>query len=397
MDIFLSIVTFSMGVAIYWYFYKKTKDSMNPWGVTVIAFCFAAALGMSHVSPLQTPWNVTTYVIIWLFPIVVLAIGAGVKINQSRKVIYNKFCFSNGYTTISRLIFVISILCSLIEWGQQGFALTLINADGFDSKDSWEVISFINYGTQLLPYIAIASFFELVFRKNLRKRDKYVCMGVIAYNVFYTMMCQVSRGSMLIFLLGILFIITRVKQFNIKKISIIIIIILVASYVFVQMRMGNAESLVFNVVPGQPFISSIYGYTGLNFENLNKLIIEGADYSIVGRSLGGVLQLFGGESIANFTAKHQTVFFNAVPIVYDFYDDLGALGVVIYTALYFGIVGYIYKRSFYDARYILLIAAMQKAVVCSFYGNYFAAYRVLLFPFLVVAFMIFSFRFVYRK
>lgn len=378
------------GMSIYASCYSRTKDLLNPFGISSIIWCVVSGFAALKLSYVQQSWTGEMYIIIFLFPITIL-VSSYVKIPVKADKPIN-INFTNMYIFFSRFVFLVSILCAVFEWRQQDYGMTLLEGGFFDVKSGWTAATFFHYGTILLPYCAIFAFFELCYRKDKNKLECIFLILIIFAHLFYSIFLAVSRGDLIISFLGGLYILLRCYHISIKKIAAMLLILLIGLIFIASIRINEA-SMVFNIVRGHPYISAVYSYTALNLENLNKLVNAGSSYSLFGRTFGGFLQLFGLESLGNFTAKWQTYFFNATPLCYGFYDDLGLLGVVLYTFILYAVINVLYTKSRYDIRYILIIAVLQKAIYCVFFGNYFTEYRVIIFPYIVTCLLIWTLKF----
>lgn len=378
------------GISIYVSCYSRTKDLLNPFGISSVIWCAVAGLAALKLSYVQQIWTNEMYIVVFLFPVTIL-VSSYVKIpvNDKNPVNIN---FTNLYIFSSRFVFFLSILCAVSEWSRNDYTMSLIEGSSFDVKSGWNAIAFLHYGTILLPYCAIFAFFELCYRKNKGKFVYIFLILIIFAHLFYSIFLAVSRGDLIISFLGGLYILLRRYRISLKYIIIMLVILLIGLVFIASIRINEA-SMVFSIVHGHPYVSAVYSYTALNLENLNQLVTFGPSYSLFGRTLGGFLQLFGLESLGNFTSKYQTYFFNATPLCYSFYDDLGVLGVVLYTFALYAVINVFYIKSKYDIRYILIIAALQKAVYCIFFGNYFTEYRVIIFPYIVTCLLIWTLKF----
>ena len=205
--------------------------------------------------------------------------------------------------------------------------------------------------------------------------------------ILHSLFITISRGSLLIIVLGMVYIVSRKIDIRPAMFFSVTIAIIIVFVLIMQIRLNQA-SFVYNVIYGHPVISSIYAYTALNFNNLNLLIKSGNSWLIVIRTFGGLTQLLGLYSFFNIPNTYMTRFFNAMPICYAFYDDLGILGVALYTCIIYGIVKMLYNKSNSNQNYMILFAALQKAIWMSIFGNYFCQYRVTLFPYIVLAIMV---------
>lgn len=379
------------GLILYILYFRQIRDMFNPIGVTILIWCFSGGISSFQLSYLQTPWTFVTYLVVFTFPTAVAFSGVLIGIKKyKRKYINNKIECPNTYLYVSRLLYVFCFICSIIEWKQQNYSILLLLSEGSDAKTLFSAIPGVHYGTILLPYCSILAVFELCFIKT-KKRTKLLLWLILIWSIFYSLFITVSRGTLLIIVLASLFIISRKHTISLKSLLLIISGILAGFIAIAKMRIWSG-SMVFEVIPDHPLLSSVYSYVGINFENLNKLIKNGSDYSLVIQSFRGVWELLGFKTFIGLKNSEMTEFFNATTICYDFYEDLGLIGVGIFSILIFSVIQYIYNKSITDSRYVLLLASLQKAIWMCFFSNYFTSYRSVIIPYIVILLLIFSFR-----
>ena len=382
------IILIFLGIAIYVFYYRITKDKLNPFGIVCVIWCVMGGIANLHLSWMESYWPEKTYIVVTIFPILVAfcgVIGENSRITND-KVTYIKF--SNTYTIITRVLFFVCVICSLLEWKINGFSIAFSSGVS-DAKSAVESIPFIHYGTIYLPYCTINSIFEFIYCRHKKKKTILYLLLTILYPVFYSLMAQASRGSLLIVFCAFVYLFFRKYSLPLRWIVVMVLGTLIGFVAIAQVRIYSG-SLVYSVIEGHPLVSSVYGYTILNFENLNKLIKQGPEWTFVLMTYGGFLQLIGVYDFFTIPEYIVTYFFNANTICYDFYADFGLLGVIINTTLLFSCVRIWYQKSMKDRRYLLLMATMQKAIWMVFFGNYFTIYRVMLFPFLVTGIVIYT-------
>lgn len=369
MNIFFAILFFLLGSAAYYFFYKKTADVLNPFAIAITAWLYVSALAVLNLSKLQTPWSFEMYIAVLLFPTMVFFVGA-YRVRISKLDFKKKrFVFYPTYLLFSRLIFLICIICSVVEWAAQDFILPVF-ADATDKKHLIASVPGFHYGSIFLPYCAIASVFELLYRDKLSKVTIATLCGVILWTLFHTIMIKISRGTLLIMGVGLLPIILRVFKLSLKGFLILLAVNIVGFVVLGVVRIRTV-SMVYGVVDGHPLLSSVYSYSAMCIENLNKLVTKGPAWTIFSQTFWGLLELLNLSKYFTYIPGEVTMFFNASTVCTVFYQDLGLLGIAAYTAGTFYIVRLAYLKSFYSPGYILLFAALQKPIWMCFYGNYF--------------------------
>ena len=364
----------------------------------IITWGIVASLASLQISILDTGWTYEMYAISILFPFsVYIGVVIGKNNNIKREKKYANIEFSNIYFFLSRLIFLLCLVCAFMEWKSQGFILPFFSKGlASDTKHLVSTLPFFHYGTVYLPYCSINAFFELCFSKRKKLWDKILLFIQFLIPIFHCLLIATSRGSLLIIILGILFILSRKYKIKFNKLYIIVIIILIILVKVAEQRITSV-SLVFRVIPEHPLLSSLYSYTAVNFENLNKLTKVGPSWSIFIRSFYGLLQTIGLGGLFPEKPKQITVFLNACPIAYDFYDDLWLIGVVLYTILLTVILKVVYRKCNKSSRWIILIAALQKPIWVVFFGNYFWGYRIIFFPLIISWLLVKSNDYVWTK
>ncbi len=382
------IVFALFGISIYIFYYKRSKDKINPFGIVCAIWCILGGIANLHLSWMETYWSAETYIVITIFPILVAFCGLAGKNSKATNDKVTYINFGKTFIILTRILFVVCVSCSLMEWKLNGFSVAF-SSGAADAKSTFESIPLIHYGTIYLPYCTINSIFEFIYRQHKRKKTILYLIFTFIYPVAYSLIAQASRGSLLIVFCAFVYLFSRKYSISLRWIVLMVVGALIGFIAIARVRIFSG-SLVYSVIEGKPLLSSVYGYTALNFENLNKLIKQGPEWTFVLMTYGGFLQLIGIYDFFTLPEYVVTYFFNANTICYDFYADMGLLGVIINTLLLFTCIRIWYQKSMRDRRYLLLMATMQKAIWMIFFGNYFTIYRVMLFPFLVTGIVVYS-------
>jgi oligosaccharide repeat unit polymerase len=386
-------ILLTMGLFFYIYFFKKTHDSLNPIGIFLLVWCFTAAVSNLYLNPLQEKWN---YVMIFVVISSALAVfSAGlIVIHQKTNIPPKKdIIITNTFKIMTRIIFLISLLCVFIEWKQSGYILPGLDfsSNGSDKKALIKGIPFIHYGSILMPFCGIFAFFEL---KHSKESKLYNLMVIFISVVFYSFMFSISRGTLIGLFLSFLFIQHHKKPISIKRLFILfsIIISVFVGMSFLRIPKG---SLVFQMVNGNDlfiYFSPVYSYIAFNFENLLKLINSDHSYTFFQYSLLPLWDLMGFREELNIT-MYDTEFFNARTYLYAFYHDMGIIGTIIFPFLIGFVVSVFYKKMQFDPNYVLLLAVLQKAIVMAFFGNYFFAELVIIWPYVITFILLLSLKY----
>ena len=379
----------AFGITGYIFLVKKTKDKLNPFALVCISWCILGGIASLHLSWLETDWTLNMYLIVLIFPILVFLCGI---IGKNENLTYNGGSYLETgrlYIILTRMIGIVCIACAFIEWWSNGFILTLFIKGVCDIKSEFKALPVIHYGSIYFPYCAIIAIYELLYRKDKSIITILYNILIIILNVAYALVISVSRGSLIIIFCAAAYMIMR--RYNIKFWQIILMIFAtLVGFMYISKLRINEGSLVYDVIKGHPIISSVYGYTALSFENLNKLTQKGPAYTIFSSTYHGFIELLGLRRFFPQTEYLTTYFFNTTTICYEFYEDLGIIGVVIDTLIIFGTIRYLYEKSKKEIGYVLMIAVMQKAIWMTFFGNYFTIYRVMIFPYIITLIVILS-------
>ncbi|MNF82608.1 hypothetical protein D3C84_649170 [compost metagenome] len=200
--------------------------------------------------------------------------------------------------------------------------------------------------------------------------------------IFY----KISRGELLIIILGWLYLIYYKYRFSLAKMLSVVVCIIIVFLLFTYLRLSTGGMVASYLGDGAAsYISPIYTYVAINFENFNKLTLsEGFNYTYYLSSLKFIIYPFYPElynSKYSDIKDFNTLFFNAKPFIYYFYHDLGLFGVALYSSLISSLVSLFYLVSKRDVRYSLMLSFMQKAIFFLFFGNYFFGEMVIFFPY----------------
>ncbi|EAS44607.1 hypothetical protein P3TCK_26577 [Photobacterium profundum 3TCK] len=326
------------------------------------------------------------------FPLLLIP-GVNNKKNNVRGVVFTKL-----YRLVFNLTFFLALLSFLIRFKGQLFEPALFFSGASDAKSSVAgSVPFLNYFELLLPFISIAAVFELFKNKYLTKKRQCLLFTVIFFSiVIYSIIYTVSRGGLLIFILGVFYLYLAVYKVGFFKVISFGVFVLLGLSIFTFMRINSASAVVTHFGEGLGVIfSPFYTYIAMCYENLNKLVISNGDMSLFWGALKAFLwPLYKSEYNVNVMGLeyYDTSFFNARTFLYPFYQDLGVFGVVLYSFLIGIIVQALYRVSLYDQRWLLLLAFMQKALVFTFFGNYFFSETVIIFPYVFALVLLLSLR-----
>jgi oligosaccharide repeat unit polymerase len=111
----INIVYSGLAVIFYWYFYIKTKDKLNPFGVFLFIWYFSATIAILYYSSLQQPWSLEMHLVVLLSGISFF-FGSFIfmrprKLNRQQI----KLKCNKTYIYLTRFIFVVALSSFVIE------------------------------------------------------------------------------------------------------------------------------------------------------------------------------------------------------------------------------------------------------------------------------------------
>ena len=305
-----------------------------------------------------------------------------------------QFEITNAFILLTRVIFVVSLLCVLIEWRASGYLLPGLDfsSTSQDKKSLIQGIPFIHYGSILMPFCGIYSFFELIYSK---KNKPYNYMVLFVSIVFYAFLFTVSRGTFITMILSFVFIYNFKKTISFKKLFLLTLFFL-GIFIGITLVRIPKGSMVYSILGNNnilyEYISPIYSYIAFNFENLFKLILLNEHYNFFHYSLLPIWDILGFRESLNIQI-YDTEFFNARTYLYSFYHDLGIFGALFFPFLIGCVLSVLYKKMVSDSRYVLLLAVLQKAIFVTFFGNYFFSELVVIWPYFITALLVLSLKY----
>lgn len=375
---------FYLSQAVVWYIVLviRTKDTLNPFAISFLSWMGGAAISQLKLSELVGKWCLEMHILVLLCGYVIVVVGLVFSRKEKEFYYIQTECIVNWkFKIAARLFFVCAFACAFIEWYASGYYIPLFHrADGGDLKAGIVAISGVHYGTVCFPYCALLSMFELLYDK---KSSKLYHIAVISLTVLYVLGVQMSRGDLLIIILGGLYIFHTKKNLRISQVITIgggIVAVLIG---IMLVRVQNMESLVYSAT-NNPYISPIYMYIATCYDNLNSLVKHGSEYTILYTSLIKPICEVINLEMPIHILDYNVVFFNAKTFLYYFYYDLGSLGGIVFPLAIYGAIGLTYKKVRGDGRFIPFLAALQKALLMVFFGNYFTGTVVTTFPLVLI-------------
>lgn len=384
----MSIIWFflftEIALFIYWLFYHKTKDPLNPVGIMIFIFTLMAGVCHLNLGAYQTAWCYKTYLLILLSICTMTVTGlALVKDKRARKIFAGKktSAYHISETQMSYFkkwiyfIVVFSLLCSVWTMVESGvFFNNAFHAAEIGHKGNWRMSSspLIEYFTFMLPSVSVACYFILQFSDMVSWKDKFFCYGTMLYTVLYTTFVMVSRGTLLILLLGCLYIRHRKKHFSIAQIIRTALILVFFFGLFSIVRWADYSSgteAVYSGKTGSFIFNSVYNYIVYCFQNFDTLVRRGSPMTGYMYNLAPIAKLFG------LYDKSRVIYlsikgFNACIFLTGAFHDLGAFGVFLYSMIDVTIVSILYNLSNKNESFSICVGILQRGIYVLFFAEY---------------------------
>lgn len=393
-----SLIYILIAFVFYFFVYFKSKDLLHPIGIGVFLWISAGALANYdglYDRNLQVELSFETNLCILLAGLFfMLPFLISRKLN-SEIFIQQKIIYTKPYLLLFNFILLSTIIAFFVRFHGHIFSPPLLYGATSDLKNSVpDALPGLNYADLFTPYAALLCFVELKFFYGISRLRRVTLLLYIMFAICSALIYKVSRGEFLVFVLGYVYLLLVSKQssLNVKKIALLILFVGVFLYVG-ALRISDESrastqfgSGILNII-----LSQIYTYVAMNFQNLNALIDSNVEPTYIWGSLKFFLKFFfisGYESNTFGLTDHSVGFFNAKTYIYYFYNDLGLVGVILYSFIIGITIQAIYNNASKNIKYFLLNASLMKAIIFMFFGNYFFGELVLLFPYLLIYILI---------
>lgn len=384
----MSIVYIFLALISLLFYYVRFKDIFHPNLIFLVIWFSTCSISCVNFNDFLRPWCLEMYFVTIISGI---AFGFGsilgdFTIRVPRRVIKVKIETSYSYKFVLYILFFLCMSCCIAEWLNGGgiivIGLDVANGDMKSQLDG--DIAGIHYGTILLPYLAVLAYFKWINSSRKSRFDVFIIVSIVLTSFLF----RASRGDMLIYILAFFFIYTRYYKIGLYKIIAVVLLLVLIIIGFMLLRVD--ETSIVMTATDNPYFSIFYTYIATCYANLNDLIRLDLPYHFIGDATFSPLwTLTGLYSYRDITLVDQMGVFNAVTYLYNFYHDYKLGGVIIFPLLIGLTISLIYKKTMKGSPYwILLLAALQKAIFTPFFGNYFFGDFVAFFPFLFIAFFI---------
>lgn len=377
----LFIVYFGFGLFCYFYFYHKTRDAMNPFGVSLIVYLSMFALSTLELSEYQDEMLIRTQLLVMLSAVVIFFVGYVYVFNHSNILqnTNNQPIITSNYKYLLFIVAVMSIasVAYLVISREFNLHIDLDSSGALNVRKSevsgilYANAGIMGYIAMVFPYSIVFVFYDFLFDKNNTMFIKILELFYCGIAVLYTLFVLASRGTLLLPALGVLYLLNKKYHFKPQMVGLVLLIIVVLFSIYMEVRIIH-ESAVFTGTPiKNRTFNAIYNYFAIGFNNLNMLVKDGSPISGIKFSFITISKSLGIYDV-NELKMYKTLFFNGFPFIYGFYHDLGVLGVVLYPTIIYTFIGKIYVESRKKhPELILLLAMYGKAMFILAFGNYF--------------------------
>lgn len=386
------------GIIGYFLIYRKTRNFFSPTGIIVLTWFSSAAISDIEIlknSYLQQSWHIGTYAAIFFSGLTVFTIGIAYEKKLNTQNFY--LSPSKKYVLAFNIFIALSLLSLFARIYINGFSFDDIieninNTSDLKNKVS-EGIPFLHYFEILTPFLALFAIFEIKKSKNINAARKYFLITYVIYaSFFYCLIFSASRGMLLVIFTGALYLGSSTGSISRKNLIFLLAsaLLVFSSLSFIRLHEDTLTNSFLGDSLSAKLFSPIYTYISFGFNNLNLLVGAETPPTYVFYSLKFILWPFlksQYESGYINLSEFQTLFFNSKTWIYGFYHDMGILGCILYPALISIFITTIFNVSQRKREYILVMMALQKSILFTFFGNYFFGELVIFFPLIVSFFL----------
>lgn len=373
-------VSIVSSLCIYIYFYKVTKDSLNPFGVSIFVYMVMYGLSTLKLSIYQSDMKLYTHIMCVLPMLTILIIGI-VYCNKYREVFREEKMpiVTPNYRLLMWIIVTICVASIAYLTITRGVSLSFdFSRPGALNQRKGEIVGQIYTGSgligkfaQLFPYTMIFVAYDFLFNEEIGFITRIIEIGYSVLCVWYALFVLASRGTLLLPVLAILYLLNKKYRFKASMAAVALILIVMALTIYMGVRVVSESAVFSGTVVANRTFNSIYNYFALSFNNFDMLVRRGSPFTGIKYCLISLSKLFGIYKETDII-RFQTFIFNAGPFIYGFYHDLGLFGVIMWPAIIYAAIGKIYILSKYKRpEFILLLGMFGKALFVLSFGNYF--------------------------
>ncbi len=371
-----------LSLICYFSVYLRKKDVLHPLGVLPAVWFLMAGVACLQIGDFQKQWCLETTIIIVISGMACYFFAVPGKGRTS--------CegqVSSMFSIVTRIVFFCCLAVILYNLYRNSFFTNGLVLEAADKKTANMQYTQMNgrlasYAASYMPYCALNSVFELTYPPKEGRKWAYH-LFVIVFAVWFAWSVSYSRGTLLVMILGTLYIYHA--RYHIRLVPLILAggALLLLLGALMMLRIGEG-SLVFGGATQNALINSVYNYIAYCFQNLDAIVRDGSQHGgflYVWQSIYKLLGQFDESRLSHY----QTLFYNAETFLAPFYQDLGIVGVIVYPSLVAMALSWFYQRSKQNIYAVLLLANLQKAIFTAFFGNYFITALSVMFPYLVTA------------
>lgn len=395
LNIIASGIMIALAIFLYATEYRKENRIINVRGLFALGFIGGFGLSLLKLSNLSADYSLMTIVVVYLsyFSVYLGSFYARGKIKVEEKEEEVKVSYKK-LEKIIIFLFVITFISFMIEALMLRF-IPLFTISTPHAYSTFHVFM-IHYITSLyifIPSFAICNFYQ----EKSRRAKLFVILSYIYVVLMATLM--LSRGqlftSIIISIFAVLIYSDKkelelLKDLKLKVLVILLLIVLLALYVFITIHRAHDASYLMGIFDMKDknmpiFVAQPYMYVAHNFENLNYMINNLADFGFGRMTLMPLYTLSMVKQIFPFTIGAPLLVIKAElstkTLIYDFYYDFGVVGVILacFTIGYIGKVledfvyaivnNKIYKRYNY---LVVVFSLFSYYMLFSFMQSYFS-------------------------
>lgn len=371
---FLGLLSFALAVIGYYYIYKYSNDSMHPLAIMNFMWYFPAGIAFLQ----NYNWNPITVITIFLsgIPFVVVAVFSS-KRHSFHEDQNSDFSVNDTFRIITRVVFICCFISTIITLRNNGWNISAYTLNtAYDRKNAISGYTQTNsiivaYLMQYVPYCALNSFFEIVYSKKGKRKILFNAF-VILFSIFTAWFVSYSRGTLLILLVGALWILNSKYRIKMKYIGSVGLGIVVLFYFLITIRL-NSTSYIFKGNYSNAFFNATYNYLSASYTNFNEIVNHGSSYTFVTNTFQALFKVFGVELSSN-TYNNYILMGRPSTFLNVFYEDGGIVLCLLYTTVECLFLAFVYNQSKSKIYYVLLISNFEKAIFIVFYSNYLFTY-----------------------
>ena len=389
---FLTIVL--IGLIFYACYYKMTGDLLYPAAVITLTWCFALGLYHLDLGRYQSGLSPSTELLCLSVPFIFFIFSypelRSPKYTGSLSA--DTLIVSSSFKQITRFLFWSSFIIigyNLFATNYFSSSNFLLNFQGYDAKAASfkpaEISRLLNFIANYFPFCALNSFFELMHAPKKGRETAYNVF-VITICIFYCWFIVVSRGTLIIILLGALYIWYRKRRPSPGLVLCTLLAIVTVFAVLMVFRVSGVSD-VYSGSTSSGVLNSLINYFVYGFQNLNTLVDNGSPLTLGAFTFPTINKILGIYDPSIFQL-YQTNLFNNRTFLYGYFHDFGVAGTLIIVGMIALFLAWCYKKTLSNSYWILFLAVLQKAIFVAFFENNFLGSLINMSPYFIVLIII---------